>query len=315
MEKSKGITGMKLRQAFLTGSAAGLLWLGLSGSPALAAPISLTWNPSASVPALSTAGPVTFTNALVNDYAAIFLTPAGGTNVTASENGFLQIAGLQNPGPQPNPGLNGQAGADPYGLYLSFTATASASCPSAGNCSGAFTGLTFSLMGDVAGNTTFGFAANGLATSGNTGDDILLATGALASCGAPSPECQNGVTIANGVPSAAVTTSFNPAAGQSLFFAAPSLSLLLSMQGSFVNNTSEVTCFGVSAAACGTAATYGGALPAGSPAGSVLLYQLGNPVPGGGTLTFSSVPEPGTLALVGTGLLGLAGLRRRRSRK
>jgi len=34
---------------------------------------------------------------------------------------------------------------------------------------------------------------------------------------------------------------------------------------------------------------------------------------GGGTISFSTVPEPGTLALMGTGMLGLAGLIRRKS--
>ena len=80
---------MQLRK-YLAAPFAALLLTGASLANA-AAPIDVTWNPSAA--GISTAGAFTFDNILLNSYAAIDIT-GGGT--TFSEQGFVSLAGFSN---------------------------------------------------------------------------------------------------------------------------------------------------------------------------------------------------------------------------
>jgi hypothetical protein len=305
----------KLKSALIAAAAAGAMLMGPGVTTASAVPVSMTWNPSNV--GLSTEGQFTFNNITTQDYSSIFLSPGGAPGtVNSTDAGFLPLVAFNNPGPQFIAGLDGNPGATAFGLYLSFTGTDVATCTSAGNCTGQFTSLTYQLMGDPGYNTTFGFAANGTAVANGTGTDILLASGSLALCRAPSPECQNTANISNGDPSAADTLTFAAAPGKESFFVAPPLTFSLNLLGSFINNTSEVVCYAATAAEC-AGTTYAGPVPAGAPAGSTTLLQLGNPTPGGGSLTAiaATVPEPATLGMFGFGLLGLGLFRNRRKQQ
>ncbi len=77
-----------------------------------------------------------------------------------------------------------------------------------------------------------------------TANDFTLATGSLTFG-------QNDVALVNGVPSAAVTTTFNQAAGEGGFFVSPPASVVLDLFGSFTNNLTEVTCFTNVVGGCG----------------------------------------------------------------
>ena len=121
----------------------GLCVLVGSGAAAMADPF--TFNPSASAPALSSAGPFTADNIIFSQYSDINI----AANGTFNESGILRVANFQSNGAALlPPGFAGTAGATPYSLYFTFSGTGTINGVAAGS-TGTFTSLTANIFGDV----------------------------------------------------------------------------------------------------------------------------------------------------------------------
>ena len=285
--------GRKLKSAMIATAATGALLGGLAVSPASAVPLTFTWNPSLSLPALSTDGAFIANNIIVSDYANIVIADNG----TATETGYLLFQTFQlNGGTVVTPGLNGTPAPDAYVLYLQFSATAhlngwNPAAPTAGYF-GAFDSVNYTFFGDPGGLDTFTIVGTTPTCTGCVGD-VSLATGSLTAG-------VNNVSLepTSALPSAHSTETFTPTPpGSGGFFVSPN-PFVLNMEDSFTN-TSEVST--LQTVACAT-----------SPDGTCLDVTING---GGGNINFLAVPvpEPGTLSLFGFGLLGLGFAFRRRS--
>jgi hypothetical protein len=253
----------------------------------LAAPIQFTWNPNV-ITGVSGQTQVTASSITVSDFSNIaFAAPSGPT--TFSDQGYLSVQSFLNGGGTVStPGLN--APAPGYSLYFAFSGTGSVNHASVDNTTtGTFTTLNYGLYG-VAGTTTFtptlgssstaAPTVNGAATVGT-----LLAHGTLIpGTGSVGATC-DAFNVCSPTAQARVTFIEDFAS----FFVAPPQASILDLFSTFTSTSNEVT-----PTATGFNISQGG--------GSV-------------TAEAAPVPEPGTLALVGSVLLGWVGIRRRKTRK
>jgi len=293
---------MRMVMKALIGAASVGLLAVASASPAEAALINFTWNPSGSSPAL-TALPSQFTtnDLTVGDWAKITTTP---NLQNIQEDAILNVTATNSLQSTPLLG-NGQSGAG-YQLYFQVHATSNLA-PSGGGLSGTFTSLTYTLWGIVGGGCTFSVTNAGGPSATGCGAPVNLASGSLL----PGGQNSVGITSSN-QPFANVDTTIIKDGGAGNFFVSPSDFTNFAFESAFTN-TLLVSYYCAVGAEIGTAgctsARDGGVLDAGHP----IILIAG----GGGDVNMLSlpVPEPVTLSVFGAGLVGAAALRRRKAKK
>ena len=278
-------------------AAAGMGLLALS-QPAMAAVITL--NPAASPPTLTTSGSSQFTadGAITSSYTSVNIKANG--NFT--ESGILPIAAFTLNGAQfLPPGYLGQPGAIPsYSLYLKFQASGAGL--SGGNGAGAqskFNSLNYFLYADPGnddGTISVQGQPNGVAFSGNTGNDVILGIGTLIS-GSASLTANTAGTGPSLVPAANVLATFTPVATESGFFVGSGkLTLSFDTLSNALGTVTETQ--GANSSLNLLTSAGGGSLAFGGPSAA--------PPP-----SSTPVPEPSSLALVGAGMLAALIARRK----
>lgn len=296
-----GLSGVKAaaRNLLLGGAATALMAVTVVGSAA-AAPITVTWQPTAVpgitdpyIPALDT--PTFSTDDITTaEYGSIVLTP-GATTSTFVNQGLVNLSAFTLGGSTTTPVALGRSNG--YVLFAMFDAKGTFNgttvSPAVGATeSGVITSFNYNLFIAPANGAAPAFGANSAGpTAANLGSAILLASGS---------EISNGTTTLSNTASgglsagANVVASFieNPAAIADGFYVSPPTDVALNLFSSTTNPGNVLT----------------------TPNLDTLVIGA-NGTGGGGAITFeSSVPEPASIAVIGTGIFGLGLLRRRRAK-
>jgi len=280
----------KLRAGIL---GATTLSVGLFAATSAMAITNFTWNPAGGGISTNGSGTSQFSadKVTIADYAVINIPGNPMLPGSISESGTLAAASFVNLGGT-NAGFVGGTGtglgvpgATPYQLYITFTSTSHFTTFIPGVVAiGVFDSVSYSLWGDKGGNCDF--SPTGISGCSAI-NQIELANGSLSTSGV------NQVSILGIIPSANVQLTFNELVPG--FFVSPGPNFTLEMEGAFTNTPGATT------SNCGPIN--------GGVNCSVTIDG------GGGNLDFlatpNRVPEPGTLWLLGAGLLGLAGMSRR----
>jgi hypothetical protein len=226
-------------------------------------------------PGVVVAGASQFTADTLNlkDYSRVDLT---GTTGNFTENGFLEFnnASLGTAAP-----FNPSGNLSTYSIYLEFNATGTQSLASFNGAStGTINTLSYTLF-EAPGTSTFSITGDE-PTVTNSGTPVALATGSLIA---------GSTSFSNSPLGAGANVSATFAQEIAGFIASPT-GTTLTLGAAFNNDPNIITVLNG-----GTAFTLNG---------------------GGGDLSFTStaapVPEPATLAILGSGLIGLGAIRSRR---